>query len=240
MIEEIDRMMAFDGEIENYNFDFKETEWELVWDEIYQEQGIVQNEILPPVQSFIHKLKERGLLKVLDLGCGTGRNAIYMAQLGMQVTATDLSDKGLEITAKRARKWGLCVETVKHDIRCISFGDNTFDAVLCSWVSGHGTLKDVKKHASEMLRIVRPGGMIFVDYPSVKSEHCGIGTEIERNTFLNNMVSEERIPHHYSDLEELEEIYSAYHHTITPYTYQYGQEDDLHDMEAFIVEVVKN
>lgn len=239
LIGEIDNMTTFNGKIENYNFDFKETEWELVWNEIYQKQGIVQDEILIPVKTFIQKLKDNGLLKVLDLGCGTGRNTIYMAKMGMQVTATDISDKGLEITLKRAKKCGLHVEVVKHDIRYIPFGDNTFDAVLCSWVSGHGTLNDVKKHASEMLRIIRPGGMIFVDYPSIKSEHYGIGLEIEKNTFLNNMVSEERIPHHYSDIEELEDIYSAYEHTITLYTYQYGEKNDLHDIEAFIVEVIK-
>lgn len=239
LIHEIDRMIASGERLEQHCFDFKETEWELVWDEIYQEQGMVQNEVLMPVKAFVRRLKDRGLSKVLDLGCGTGRNTIYMAKSGLQVTATDISDRGLEITSKRAGECGLSVKTVKHDMRNLPFRDDLFDAVLCSWVSGHGTLDDIKQHASEMLRVIKPGGMLFADYPSTKSEHYGRGTEIEKNTFLNNMTAEERIPHHYSDLEELEDIYSQYQHTITPYTYEYGHKGDLHYIEAFLVEVTK-
>lgn len=239
LIKEIDNMVLSDGNVDSIEANLKETEWEMIWNEIYREQGIVQNQILKPVKIFIDTIQKKGLNKVLDLGCGTGRNAIYMANIGLHVTATDISDKGLEITAKRAKQLELSIETVKHDIRYIPFKDETFDAVLCSWVSGHGTLEDVKKHASEMLRVVKQGGMIFVDYPSIEDENYGIGREIEKNTFLDNMPAEEKIPHHYSEIKELEEIYAEYQHTITPYTYQYGQGNDIHEIKAFIVEITK-
>lgn len=217
-----------------------ETEWEMAWNEIYEEQGIVQNQVLEPVKAFVDKVQQKGLIKILDLGCGTGRNAIYMANRGLQVMATDISCKGLEITEKRARQLGLSIETAQHDIRCIPFQDGSFDAVLCSWVSGHGTLNDIKQQAAEMLRVTKQEGMIFVDYPSVEDANYGVGREIEKNTFLDNMLGEEKIPHHYSDRKELELIYAEYQHTILPFTYQYGEVADMHEIKAFIVEIMKS
>lgn len=239
LMKEMDDLILSKEMKNTMEFDCKETEWEMIWDEIYREQGIVQNQVLEPVKVFIEKLKNKRLLKVLDLGCGTGRNAIYMAGIGLQVTATDISDKALEITEKRAKQLGLSLETVRHDIRYIPFKDGVFDAVLCSWVSGHGTLDNLKKQADEMLRVVKKGGMVFVDYPSVEDENYGVGREIEKNTFLDNMPAEEKIPHHYSSMEELERIYAKYQHVILPVTYQYGKKEEACEIKAFVVEITK-
>lgn len=48
-----------------------------------------------------------------------------------------------------------------------------------------------------------------------------IGTEIEANTFLDNMPGEEKIPHHYSDEKEIKKVYDGYKKQITQYTYSF-------------------
>jgi len=48
--------------------------------------------------------------KALDLACGTGRNAIYLAEKGWQVTAVDNSSVGIEIAKQRAAEKGVEVE----------------------------------------------------------------------------------------------------------------------------------
>lgn len=212
-----------------------EQQWELIWDEIYSRQGIVQSDVLQPVIDFVDQLKENGLKNVLDLGCGTGRNTIYMANRGLKITATDISEKGLDITRKKAEKLGYDIKTSRHDMRSMPFKDNSFEAVLCSWVSGHGTHEDMVNHAREMLRVVQPGGLIFVDYPSKKDALYGMGDAIEKDTFINNVPGEERIPHHYSDEEEIREIYGEHILSLEPYTYKFMAKGKAYEIEAFIV-----
>lgn len=49
----------------------------LVWDEVYREQGEVQLEVLPTVKNAVKYLRDNNCNKVLDLGCGTGRHSIF-------------------------------------------------------------------------------------------------------------------------------------------------------------------
>ena len=53
---------------------------------------------------------------LIDLGCGEGRNAIYLASKGFQVTALDLSPVGLEKTRRYAGKKGVEVKTIEANI----------------------------------------------------------------------------------------------------------------------------
>jgi tellurite methyltransferase len=55
-------------------------------------------------------------LKLLDLGCGEGRNAVYFARHGFEVVGLDLSPPGLEKTRKYAEEMGVHVETIHADI----------------------------------------------------------------------------------------------------------------------------
>lgn len=220
-------------------FRFDETEWELVWDEIYQQQGQVQHDVLEPVKNFVKVMKETSSTKVLDLGCGTGRNTLYLLNEGFDVTATDISEKGLKMTERKASQLGYSLSTAKHDIRNIPYDNDTFDAVLCSWVSGHGNKEDMKKHASEMLRVLKPGGLIFVDYPSKEDKYYGRGTQIADDTFIDNVPGEEKIPHYYTDIPELQTLYKEHILTIEPYTYRFIANNEEHAIKAIITVLKK-
>ena len=54
--------------------------------------------------------------KALDLACGTGRNAIWLAQEGWDVTAVDGASAAIEILEERARKESVSVKTVVADL----------------------------------------------------------------------------------------------------------------------------
>jgi tellurite methyltransferase len=54
--------------------------------------------------------------KLLDLGCGEGRNAVYFAKHGFEVVGLDLSLTGLEKTRSYAKEVGVHVETIQADI----------------------------------------------------------------------------------------------------------------------------
>lgn len=236
LIAQIDLLEREGGEMSLQNFDLSETEWEWAWNEIYQTQGEVQRGILPTIPDAVELFRKNRAVKVLDLGCGTGRHAIYLAQNGFEVTATDISEKGVAVTKNKAKKLGLTVTTACHDMRAIPFKNETFDAVLCTWVTGHGTRADMERHAQEMLRVLKPGGILFVDYQSKADENYGRGVAIERDTFLENMPGEEKIPHHYTDEPELREIYQGQDLEIRPFTYSYaGPDGKEKKIEALIM-----
>lgn len=170
-----------------------------------------------------------------------GRHSIYLIESGFHVTACDISDKAVETTKKKATKLGYQIDTVTCDMRELPFKDETFDAVLCIWTSGHGMLEDMKRHAAEMLRVVKSKGIIFVDYPSLEDENYGVGIEIEPNTFLENVPGEEKIPHHYSDKSEIEQVYSGYKKEISPFTYTfYDRWNNKHHIEAYVCTIEKD
>lgn len=196
--------------------------WEYVWDSIYSKVGEVQADILPTVVSAAELFRAENVRSVLDLGCGTGRHTIFLASSGFDVTATDISEHGVAATRKKALEKGLEIETFCHDMRKIPFEDSTFDAVLCVWTSGHGLFADMVTHKNEMVRVTKPGGFIFADYVSKEDEYYGVGIEIEKDTFINNVPGEEEIPHHYTDENELMNLYiDAGELRISPYRYSY-------------------
>jgi len=63
-------------------------------------------------------LKERNIApcRVLELGCGTGTNAVFLAQRGFEVTAFDLSHFAIEQAKERAVSAGVKVDFIKADI----------------------------------------------------------------------------------------------------------------------------
>lgn len=216
--------------------------WEQEWDKIYKEQGEVQFDILPTARVAVDIFKSNGCRNVMDLGCGTGRHSIYLAQQGFKVYATDISESGLEITKSKAEKLNLNnIEFMQHDMRDIPFNNNWFDGVLCVWTTGHGFLEDARKNVNEIYRVLKPDGVVVIDYVSKDDGNYGKGIEIERDTFINNVKGEENIPHHYSTVEELKELYSNFSSVnITPVDYHFFDNyGGKHTIKAFVVISIK-
>lgn len=71
-------------------------------------------------------------LKILDVGCGTGRHSIEMTKRGYSLTGVDLSESQLAIAREKAAKENLQIKFQKHDARDLPF-DKEFDAsiMLC-------------------------------------------------------------------------------------------------------------
>jgi ubiquinone/menaquinone biosynthesis C-methylase UbiE len=216
--------------------------WEQEWDKIYREQGEVQHEVLPTVIIASEIYKKHNCSKVMDLGCGTGRHTIYLANKGFHVYATDVSEKGLDITKSKVINLALeNVEFKQHDMRDIPFESNFLDAILCVWTTGHGKLSDAISNVNEMYRVLKPNGIVVIDYISTEDAHYGKGQLIEKDTFLNNMEGEESIPHHYSSREEIEDLYHEFSHVdIKPIFYYFlDNYGNKHEIKAFVVVAVK-
>ncbi len=71
---------------------------------------------------------------ILDLGCGPGRHALPLAQLGQTVTGVDLTELLLESGRQRAEQQGVKLEWVRDDMRNFCRPGH-FDLIICMWSS---------------------------------------------------------------------------------------------------------
>ncbi|MBI4442369.1 MAG: class I SAM-dependent methyltransferase [Acidobacteria bacterium] len=69
--------------------------------------------------------------KALDVACGAGRNAVWLAERGWVVTACDISLEGLRRTQEQARQRGVRVNLFCQDLETISLPANRFDLIVC-------------------------------------------------------------------------------------------------------------
>ena len=181
------------------------------WERIYRDKGDLQLEVLPKIVRASKIFKQKNYRKILDLGCGTGKHSIYLAQKGFSVYATDLSSTGIDIAKQKAESLNLNNITFKqHDMRNIPFPNDFFAAVICTWTIYHGTLEDIRKTIREIYRVLHPNGMLITDFLSTSDSTYGNGQEIETNTFIGEKNGEEDIPHHYTKKEELTQLFSKF------------------------------
>lgn len=102
------------------------TEDERYWDGRYAEHHQMWSG--KPNELLVREVTSLEPGRVLDLGCGEGADAIWLARQGWQVTATDISTVALERAAKHAGEAGVVVDWQHHDL-ATSFPDGEFDLV---------------------------------------------------------------------------------------------------------------
>ena len=108
--------------------------------------------------------------RVLDAGCGPGRFTATVAKLGAAVTALDLSERQLQLAEKNIREKGLLGRVndfVPGDITDLSlFPDGYFDVVVCYGGALSYVCEERDRAASELVRVVRPGGTLLISVMS--------------------------------------------------------------------------
>jgi 2-polyprenyl-3-methyl-5-hydroxy-6-metoxy-1,4-benzoquinol methylase len=102
----------------------------------------------------------------LDAGMGQGRNAVYLAQQGWDVTGFDISQKALDASRLNAEKAGVCIKTFKSSYSKFDFGREKWDLIVLifAWAPVSDPDFVARLHTS-----LRRGGKIvfehFIDDP---------------------------------------------------------------------------
>ena len=94
--------------------------------------------------------------KVLDVAMGEGRNGIYLATQGFEVTGLDISEKGLAKAHKLAEKNNVTIETRVVDLENFVLPSNTYDVILCTYYMQRDLFQQFQS-------ALKPGGMILVE-----------------------------------------------------------------------------
>ncbi|MDT4965836.1 MAG: hypothetical protein QOJ64_573 [Acidobacteriota bacterium] len=107
----------------------------------------------------------RSGMRVLDAGCGAGRNLVYFLRSGYDVCGTDQSESAIAQTRELAAKLAprLPAENFRVEpVERMSFPDSIFEVVLSSAVL-HFARSEEQWHGmvNEMWRVLKPGGVFF-------------------------------------------------------------------------------
>jgi malonyl-CoA O-methyltransferase len=97
-------------------------------------------------------------LDVLDLGCGTGRHAMWLSAAGAQVTALDFSEGML--SEARNKPGAAAIKFLAHDLHLPLPFAAEFDVVVSSLVLEH--LRDLRAFFGEARRVLKPEGRALV------------------------------------------------------------------------------
>jgi len=98
--------------------------------------------------------------KALDIGCGPGRNAIWLASQGWDVTGIDASQVGLDQALSRAREYGVSITTVHSDIFTAEIEKNSYDLVVMANIHLTPVLRE--QLFAKAQAALRDGGHLFV------------------------------------------------------------------------------
>jgi SAM-dependent methyltransferase len=96
--------------------------------------------------------------RVLDVGCGTGRWVRRLEEHGMSVVGIDQSSEMLSI----ARKRGTLSRMVSGEVQNLPFCDESFECISVVTVIQHIPPQEQVRALSEMVRVLRPGGYLFL------------------------------------------------------------------------------
>jgi SAM-dependent methyltransferase len=135
---------------------------EQYWEERYRDGGPVWSG--RPNELLVREVASLPPGTVLDLGCGEGGDAVWLAGQGWQVTAVDVSATALRRGAEHARDAGVAerISWERHDLSR-SFPEGSFDLVsaqfLHSPVAAEGEREEVLRRAAAA---VAPGGVLLV------------------------------------------------------------------------------
>jgi SAM-dependent methyltransferase len=100
-------------------------------------------------------------LRALDAGCGTGGNLTWLGQLGHAV-GVDLSELAVTLSRQRA------VTVVRGDVLRLPFRDDAFDLVTSFDVLYHRWVVNDRDAVRELVRVLRPGALLFVRVPALR------------------------------------------------------------------------
>jgi len=180
------------------------------WNKILHQKQYSREEPDENVVNFAKRLRKKKGLRILDLGCGAGRNQIYIAKQGFETYGTDISETGLTLTKSRLKQQRLTGHLIKCDMKMQPYTDSCFDAIICLHTIYHQELKEIKKTISEIHRTLRKNGQLLVNFLSERTYSYGKGLKIEENTFIEQEGAEKGIVHHFADREEIVHLFEDF------------------------------
>jgi ubiquinone/menaquinone biosynthesis C-methylase UbiE len=136
--------------------------------------------------------------RFLDAGCGCGKYTLPLKMRGFDVVAVDVSSWALKSASKSSRARKLDIDFLAANLCDLPFSGGSFEVIWCYGVLQHLLIKEREAAISEFRRLLRSGGLLFIEVFGEKDMRYG-GSEVESGTFRRK----NGIVYHYFDKHEL-------------------------------------
>ena len=148
-----------------------------------------------PITQFLRILDSQPVEKsVLDCGAGGGRPPLALFKLrGYRTSGIDISRGRIQLANEFANKHNLTLNITEGDMRKIPFEDNTFGCVFSYNTIFHMNKRDIELSVKEMLRVLKPGGLLYVNFIWHREDMSYLGEEREPGEFWSDMEGEDTL-----------------------------------------------
>jgi ubiquinone/menaquinone biosynthesis C-methylase UbiE len=195
--------------------------WDPVWEEYFRARDLARY----PLEDFIRFMAvryfgapDRGQVKVLDAGCGTGAHVWFLAREGFDVSGIDGSETAIQKARRRLDAEGLKADLKVGDVVALTkvFPKQHFDVVTTTGCLQCNRLSAVHTILDEIKAVLKPGGRVFATLVSVGSHGHGLGKEVEPNTFVD--IAEGGMKgaglNHFFSQQEVEDLFGKRFHGV--------------------------
>jgi len=146
--------------------------WEetMSWDERYSEPGFAYG--TAPNEFLVSVADRLPQGKILSLAEGEGRNAVYLASMGYQVTGVDGSEVGLRKAEELAKERGVSITTLHADLSEFEIEPEQWDGIIACYCHVPSAIRIPLHQAA--VRGLKPGGVFVLE--AFSKEQLGYGT----------------------------------------------------------------
>jgi methyl halide transferase len=158
------------------------------WDQMYRE-GTPPWETGRPAAELIRLVNE-GMIhrgSALEIGCGTGCNAIYLAKLGFDITAVDNSPTALERARTRAEQCDALLRLVLDDVYVFSENAGSFDLVYEAGFYHFVRRVNLSRYLDMLWHVTRPGSYYLSLAGSDEEQAEGGPPSVSRDDIHNEL-----------------------------------------------------
>ena len=130
--------------------------------------------------------------RALEIGMGQGRNSVYLAKFGWDVSGFDISERGMEIARKSAEAAGVKIATIKASMDDFEYGVGQWDLIVATYEGASWLEQGVKG--------LKPGGFVVVEGYS-KTAQSPPGAGFGPNELLKLFMDQHLQVLRYEDVE---------------------------------------
>lgn len=141
------------------------------WDARYSASDLVWG--IEPNKFVVDEIKGLEPGRALDLACGEGRNAIWLATMGWEVTAVDLSPVAIARAKSLAERAGVSVKFIARDILEFEPGSKCFDLVLIAYL--HVPVAERRQILARAASALAPGARLLIVAHDITNLDNGYG-----------------------------------------------------------------
>ena len=138
--------------------------------------GKAQSKLADMAQQIFH---DAGHKRILDLGCGSGRDSVYLARKGFNVVGMDPSHLAIRIARNWAKRSNLRIRFLREELQSTRLRPNSFDGIFSyNSLQYLLTQRERKMGVEKLVQILKPNGLLVLSVFSEREKSKKKGRDV--------------------------------------------------------------